>query len=129
MKFRFPVLLAAFLCGCSGVTSLGSHSPQTSDKVVVLKPFDVEEPTSPDFLKHTLSVYKLSSLNTETDGRYLEHYRFLWIRSFHPAILIDIKVTAPDEARFEASYWKGTGDTGKWISKRSSTIKRSSSLE
>ena len=94
----------------------------TPSEVIQLTPFEVILQTEPNFMKHRLAQYGLVPLESDTHPKFSEHYRFLWLRSFHPAVLIEIKVIGPTEQLFEAKLWKGRGKSGKWEVQRSRKI-------
>lgn len=84
-----------------------------------LSPFVVDEkgslsgymraPGSPQDLIDHLEQYGLTKLEDN------EAIRFLWLRSFHPAILFVVKCDSESTAIFTASKWTREEEKWKWV--------------
>ncbi len=61
-------------------------------------------PDNRRYIEWQLSSYGLQQLKEEAA------IRFLWMRSFHPAIVFDLRKKGEDELRYEARVW----EKGKW---------------
>ena len=97
------LFLIALLSACSPQPDDGTKS-QTKEIVF---------PNDPEYLKWQLSRYGLEELKGDRS------IRFLWLRSFHPAIVFEIKYKSERKIEFSAKQWK----FNTWISYESKTLK------
>ena len=80
--------------------------------------YAVPDPKDPDFLAVQLKHYGLDPLSADNTSRYVEQYRFLWLRSFHRAAVFELKFTADGTGIYEAKLWEEIAGRRQWVVKR-----------
>ncbi|HLP03280.1 MAG TPA: hypothetical protein VK163_14740 [Opitutaceae bacterium] len=87
--------------------------------------YEVILPGDPRFLAHTLGHFGMKPLAEEPLAAGEERFRFLWLRSFHRAALLELRFTADGTGAYEAKLWEDTPDGGHWVVQRTVALSAS----
>lgn len=94
--------------------ALGCSFAQESESPFSLEPYKVQNgyvaqfPRSSNYFEGYFENFGIKNKIKENE------IRFLWVRSFHPAILFEIKTTNSEGFLFTASEWVGEYGSRKW---------------
>lgn len=91
-------------------------APAAANEIAVIAPIPRVElsPNDPDYLHTHLKQFGLTPLAETAPHLVTERYRFLWIRSFHPAALFEVEYTANGIGTYRASLWKDH----RWVAQK-----------
>lgn len=91
-----------FFAACR--TAIAAPSPE-SETITTIARAEID-PKDPDYLRAHLTAFGLIPLAEIKPHSFVEQYRFLWVRSFHPAALFEVDYAANGDGTYRASVFK-----------------------
>jgi hypothetical protein len=117
MKPVVTIAFALVFAGCASAPRqvLSPFVVPAGDGATGYAAFDF---TKPDYLVAQLNDYGLVPLSADASGRYVESYRFFWLRCFHKAAVFELNFFADGTGIYEAKLWEEIAGKDQWSVKK-----------
>jgi hypothetical protein len=129
MKIFLVITGALIIGGCKSTPRAGKLAPSEVATAPVLEvvtfPAAESDPKNPDYLRVSLKSYGLVPLPDDTKADQATRYRFLWVRSFNPAALFEVRFDSSGAGIYEAKLWKKQSGVFRWVTQRTILLKKS----
>ena len=127
MKLSYRILAVLVLSGAAAGVLAGCATAKKgkSDEreIVKLTPFFVANPKDSEFLRSHLKKFGLAPL-VEDRRDFIERYRFLWARSFHPAACFEVEYRADGTGTYRAMVSREEGGVSRCIVEKTHRVDR-----
>ena len=121
-------MVLSSVTGCTTARTPNTPTNAAEEQVVKLVPFEMKredvDPSDPNYLRAHLKPFGLAPLSENPRPDLIERYRFLWTRTFHPAVLFEVEFKADGTGTYRANVWKDKHGSGRWVMEATHRLKQ-----